>query len=194
MIEDVFQEVRSDMLDLKEEEKKKKDSEDKSSSQKKKPGNPWHSKRTGKFTDPEKEDTCHSLFFSSNSGRTRATKGSKRQLAISDPQDSGRGPSPDGQGSFKCSTGKKKVREEGAKHVRYKPVNCRQVSIEKNDELKKDGDKEKPTRTINIQRVCDLEPMSDSDLVKRKKKNRNQRARRYLQQTRSEKESARGQR
>lgn len=72
------------------------------------PGNPYHSKSTGQWTSYKDSDYCYSKYFSCPSGgRTRGKKGSKQQLAISDPQNAGRGPRKDTHGDWKCSTNKK---------------------------------------------------------------------------------------
>ena len=180
MITEVFEEVLAEQFGLREEEKKK---EKKEKSPQKKPSNPWHSAKTGRFTDPEKEDTCWSLFFSEPSkGRARSKAGSRRQLSLSQPSKSGRGESPSGKGEWKCSTNQKLREEDG--NIVYRSVNCRQTAVDRSDEMKEENGSEKPVRTIVKTIECDLQPASPEYVEKKKRKETqaDQKAARYLQQ------------
>ena len=68
-------------------------------------GQKYHSRSSGKFTSPEKEDTCWAW---KGCGRSRTKKGSKKRYAISAPQTSGRRPNR----THKCSTNQK-IKSEG---------------------------------------------------------------------------------
>jgi hypothetical protein len=73
----------------------------------KKSGNPWHSKKNGRFHNPIDADGSFSRWTDCKAdGRSRSPAGTRKRLAIPDPSNCGRSARENGE-NIKCSTGKK---------------------------------------------------------------------------------------
>jgi len=70
-------------------------------------GNPWHSKKDGRFHNPIDADGSFSRWTDCKAdGRSRSPAGTRKRLAIPDPSNCGRSARENGE-NIKCSTGKK---------------------------------------------------------------------------------------